>query len=89
MFVADRQSGEPVPYLPVSATLRGGSMKPRVLKLLPMVDAQGFHYGVDVRIPDATDTVVVSIGRTTMQVMPPAPRRFTKPVSVEFEWEGP
>ena len=89
VFVADRQSGEPVPYLPVSATLRGGGMKPRVLKLLPMVDAQGFHYGVDVRIPDATDKVVVSIGRTTMRVMPPAARRFTKPVTVEFEWEGP
>jgi uncharacterized protein involved in high-affinity Fe2+ transport len=78
-----------VPYLPVSATLRGAGMKPRVLKLLPMVDAQGFHYGVDVRIPDATDKVVVSIGRTTMRVMPPAARRFTKPVTVEFEWEGP
>jgi len=89
VFVADRQSGEPVPYLPVSATLRGGGMKPRVLKLLPMVDAQGFHYGVDVRIPDATDKVVVSIGRTTMRVMSPAARRFTKAVTVEFEWEGP
>jgi mono/diheme cytochrome c family protein len=89
VFVADRQSGEPVPYLPVSATLRGGGMKPRVLKLLPMVDARGFHYGVDVRIPDETDKIVVSVGRTTMRVMPPAAGRFTKPVSVEFEWEGP
>jgi mono/diheme cytochrome c family protein len=89
VFVADRESGEPVPYLPVSATLRGGGMRPRAFKLVPMVGDQGFHYGVDVGIPDETERVVVTIGRTTMRVMPPVKGRFAKPVTLEFEWEGP
>lgn len=88
VFVADRESGEPVPYVPVTATLRGEGMKPRVLKLLPMVGGQGFHYGVDVAVPDETAKVVVTIGRTTIPVMPSAKGRFAKPVTVEFEWEG-
>lgn len=88
VFVADRESGEPVPYLPVTATLRGDGMKPRLLKLQPMVGGQGFHYGVDVAVPDETAKVVVTIGRTTIPVMPSAKGRFVKPVTVEFEWEG-
>jgi len=45
-------------------------------------------YGVAVTVPDETEKVVVSIGRTTMRVMPSAKGRFAKPVRVEFAWEG-
>jgi mono/diheme cytochrome c family protein len=89
VFVSDRTTGEPVPYLPVTATLRGGGMQPRTLKLAPMADARGFHYGVNVTVPDETEKVVVAIGRTTMRAMPSAKGRFAKPVTVEFEWVGP
>ena len=88
VFVSDRTIGEPVPYLPVTVTLRGQGMKPRTVKLVPMAGEQGFHYGVAVTVPDETEKVVVSIGRTTMRVMPSAKGRFAKPVRVEFAWEG-
>ena len=88
VFVSDRTTGEPVPYLPVTVTLRGQGMKPRPVTLVPMAGEQGFHYGVAVTVPDETEKVVVSIGRTTMRVMPSAKGRFAKPVRVEFAWEG-
>jgi mono/diheme cytochrome c family protein len=89
VFVTDRGSGEPVPYLPVTATLHAQDTKPLNVRLAPMVDAQGFHYGANVTIPDATAKVTVSIGKPTMQIMPSAKGRFAKPVRLEFEWEGP
>ena len=89
VFVTDRESGEPVPYLPVTATLHAQDAKPRSVRLAPMVDGQGFHYGASVTVPDATEKVTVSIGKPTMQIMPSAKGRFAKPVRVEFEWEGP
>jgi len=88
VFVTDRESGEPVPYLPVTATLSAQEMKPRIVRLAPMVSAQGFHYGANVTVPDETETVTISIGKPTMQIMPSARGRFAKPVRVEFEWEG-
>src|SRR5262245_30825687 len=45
VFVADRTTGEPVPYLPVSATIRAAGKPARTVKLSPMVGGQGFHYG--------------------------------------------
>ncbi len=41
-----------------------------------------------VTVPDGTEKAIVSIGRTTMRVMPSAKGRFAKPVRVEFAWEG-
>ncbi len=87
VFVSDRATGEPVPYLPVTATLRGEGMKARVIKLMPMVGDEGFHYGANVMVPDATEKVTVAIGRTTMQVLPSAKGRFAKPATGEVEWE--
>jgi len=88
VFVTDLESGEPVPYLPVTATLSAADMKPRMVRLVPMVGAQGFHYGASVTVPDETEKVTVRIGKPTMQIMPSARGRFAKPVRVEFEWEG-
>ena len=88
VFVTDLESGEPVPYLPVTATLSAADMKPRMVRLVPMVGAQGFHYGASVTVPDETEKVTVRIGKPTMQIMPSAKGRFAKPVRVEFEWVG-
>ncbi len=89
VFVLSRERGEPVPYLPVTATLRGEGMKPRVVKLLPMIGAEGFHYGASIAVPDETEQVTVALGRPTLQVLPSVKGRFAKPVTVEFDWEGP
>ena len=88
VFVSDASTGEPVPYLPVSVTLRTKGAAPRTVKLTPMVGEGGFHYGVDVSVPGSTSSVAVTIGPATMRVMPSAAGRFGKPVTVEFEWQG-
>jgi uncharacterized protein involved in high-affinity Fe2+ transport len=88
-FVLDHVTGQPVPYLPVTATVLAPGAPARTLKLVPMVGGQGFHYGVDVRLPAKTQKIRVSIGRTTMQVMGPAKDRFRKVVTAEFDWPAP
>jgi mono/diheme cytochrome c family protein len=85
VFVADRMTGEPVPYLPVSATIRAAGKPAPTIKLAPMVGGQGFHYGVNVALPDGAHTVTLTIGPVTMPVMPSAKGRFAKPVTVVFE----
>jgi len=86
VFVADKETGEAVPYLPVSLTVKGQGVKPRMLRLNPMLGGEGFHYGADVTIPDEAEELSVSIGRTTMTVMNAARGRFTRPVTARFDW---
>src|SRR5882672_9084674 len=85
VFVADRATGEPVPYLPVSATIRAAGKPARSVKLSPMVGGQGFHYGVNVALPAGAHTVTLTIGAVTIQAMASAKGRFAKPVTVVFE----
>jgi Cytochrome c/Fe2+ transport protein len=86
VFVTDAKSGDPVPYLPVTATIHAGKKEPRSVKLAPMVGGKGFHYGADLALPANTTRVLVRIGPTTMHVMPSAAERFKSPVSVSFDW---
>jgi Cytochrome c len=86
VFVTDANSGEPVPYLPVTATIHAAKIEPRSVKLAPMVGGKGFHYGADLTLPARTTRVLVRIGPTTMRVMPSAAERFKSAVSVGFEW---
>src|SRR5438445_318949 len=85
VFVSDRVSGEPVPYLPVTATIRAPGKPARAVKLSPMVGGQGFHYGATVTLPEGAHTITLTIGPAAMQVMASAKDRFTKPVTVVFE----
>jgi uncharacterized protein involved in high-affinity Fe2+ transport len=85
VFVADRATGEPVPYLPVSATIRAAGKPARSVKLSPMVGGQGFHYGVNVALPDGVHTVTLTIGPVKIPAMASAKGRFAKPVTVVFE----
>ena len=85
-FVSDRETREAVPYLPVTATIQIAGKPARIVKLAPMVGDQGFHYGASVTLPDGAQTITLSIGRTTMQVMESAKGRFVKPVTVVFDW---
>jgi hypothetical protein len=84
VFVTDAASGEPMPYLPVSATVQSGKAPARTVTLTPMVGERGFHYGADVALPEDTSKVTVAIGKPTIAVMGGrAPRAAT---SVTFEW---
>ena len=85
VFVSDRATGEPVPYLPVRATIRASGKPARAVKLSPMVGDQGFHYGANVTLPEGAHTITLTIEPATMQVMASAKGRFAKPVTVVFE----
>ena len=85
VFVSDRATGEPVPYLPVRATIRASGKPARAVKLSPMVGSQGFHYGANVTLPEGAHTITLTIDPATMQVMASAKGRFAKPVTVVFE----
>lgn len=85
-FVTVRETGEAVPHLPMTATIRGAGRPPRVVKFAPMIGDQGFHYGANVTLPEGTQTIALAIGRTTMRVMESAKGRFARPVTVVFDW---
>jgi uncharacterized protein involved in high-affinity Fe2+ transport/mono/diheme cytochrome c family protein len=87
VFITDGKTGEPVPYLPVSATIATAKQAPRQVKLTPMIGDHGFHYGADVTLPRRPAKVTLSIGPTTMRVMPSATGRFVKPQRVSFDWK--
>lgn len=89
VFVLDRETGEAVPYLPVTATLHAAGAPVRTLKLSPMTGAPGFHYGADVVLPERTERIRLSIGAVTMRVMDSTKGRFAKPVSSTFGWKAP
>jgi hypothetical protein len=84
VFVTDAVTGEPMPYLPVSATIQAGKAPARTVKLVPMVGGRGFHYGADVALPADTSKVTVAIGKPTIAVMGSGPQRAA--TSVTFEW---
>jgi uncharacterized protein involved in high-affinity Fe2+ transport len=86
VFITDVKTGAPVPYLPVSARIATARRSPRTVKLAPMVGSQGFHYGADVTLPPQVAKVTLSIGTTTMRVMPSAGGRFAKPQQVSLDW---
>ena len=84
VFVTDAATGEPMPYLPVSATIQAGKAAAKTVRLAPMVGERGFHYGANVALPADTSKVTVAIGKPLIAVMggrtPPAA------TSVTFEW---
>ncbi len=85
VFVLDRATGEPVAYLPVSATIRASGKPVRRVTLSPMVGGQGFHYGVNVTLPDGAHTITLTIGPIGVQAMPAVKGRFAKPATIVFE----
>ena len=87
VFVADAATGEPVPYLPVTAVIRSVETAPRTLRLSPTIGDSGFHYGADVTLPDDTIKLTLTLGVATLKTMGPAARRFAKPVTLSFDWE--
>ena len=88
-FVEERESGERVPYLTVSATVHVTGQPARTLKLVPRFGDLGFHYGVTTALSPKTQRVRVSIGAAAMQVTPSLKGRFAKPVTAVFDWQAP
>ncbi len=88
-FVTDADSGDPVPYLPVSAGVQSQGAATRVVKLAPMLGRDGFHYGADATLPAGTQRIVVTIGATTMRVMGADRARYARPQTIAFDWSAP
>ena len=88
-FITVRETGETVPYLPVSVVAQGPGGARQTFTLRPMVSEDGFHYGADATLGERTQKVTLTIGATTMRVAPSAKGRFTKPVSaVIIDWSA-
>ena len=87
VFVTDTATGEPVPYLPVSAAIRSVESARRTVRLRPMIGGAGFHYGADVTLPDDTVEITLTLGASTLTTMGAAAGRFGKPVTLSVDWE--
>jgi hypothetical protein len=87
VLINDLITGEPVPYLPITATIHAGKAAARTVNLVPMVGKQGFHYGTDVTLSPATSKITVTIGKPTMRVMASAAERFARTEAVSFDWK--
>jgi mono/diheme cytochrome c family protein len=87
-FITEKGTGEPIPYLPVTATLQGPGASRRTITLRPMISDRGFHYGADVVLTKQTEKLRLAIGPPTMRVLPSATARFTKPATAVFDWSA-
>jgi hypothetical protein len=88
-FVTDATTGDPVPYLPVSAGIQIQGAPTRTVKLVPMVGGDGFHYGAEATLPQSTRRIVLSIGATRMRVIGADRVRYARPQTAAFDWSGP
>jgi mono/diheme cytochrome c family protein len=84
--VTDRETGTPVPYLPVRVTIRAGGQAARSLSLSPMLGPSGLHYGADVALPGRTTSLTVAIGAPSVPIMRSAAPRAAMPQTVTFDW---
>jgi mono/diheme cytochrome c family protein len=87
VFVSDTTTGDAVPYLPISASIQAQGTPTRTVKLSPMMDGAGFHYGADATLPPGTQKVVLSIGAAGLQVMGADRARFARARTVAFDWK--
>jgi hypothetical protein len=87
-FITDPRFDEPIPYLPVTATVYAAGRAPQTLRLGPMLSGRGFHYGADVALPGSTQKITLAIGATTMAVAGADAPRSKRPLSVTFPWPG-
>ena len=85
-FITERESGEAVPYLPVTATVQAAGAARRTITLRPMIGDEGFHYGADVTLPKRTTKLTLAVGPTTARVSAAAKGRFSKPATAVFDW---
>lgn len=87
-FVTDAATGETMPYLPVSAAVHAQGAPARMLKLAPMLSADGFHYGAHATLPVGTQRIVLSIGAPTIPMTGADPAPYARPHTTTFDWSA-
>jgi hypothetical protein len=81
-------AGHPVPYLPVTAVVKGPGKAERRISLQPTLAEEGFHYTAPVTIPDGATHITVAVGPVTVVKLAPGlspelrRRQFTT-----FDWK--
>lgn len=86
--VADRLTGVPVPYLPVTAAIESSGTAPARVRLSPVITDGGPQYVAAVTLPAATRRITLSIGAIAARVQTASPG-FGKPLTAAFAWERP
>ncbi len=87
VYLADPASGEPIPYVPVTARLDVSGKPAQTVKLSPSLGREGFRYGATVTLPAGTNRITLSIGPTTMRLDPGAPEGLKRAQTVAFDWK--
>jgi len=87
VFLADAASGQPIPYVPVSARIETAGKPARTIKLAPSLGSPGFHYGAAVALPAETSRIALSIGPATVDLGPGAPPGLKQARTVVFDWK--
>ena len=59
---------------------------PRASLLVALLGLVAVSYGADLALPKKTTRVTLSVGATTMRVMPSAADRFSRRREVSFDW---
>ncbi|PWU22811.1 MAG: hypothetical protein C5B48_09685 [Candidatus Rokuibacteriota bacterium] len=87
VFLTDAVSGHPIPYAPMTARIEIGGKSAQAITLAPSLGPDGFHYGADVALPEATTRITLSIGPNAMRLGPGAPEGLKRAQTVTFDWK--
>jgi sulfur-oxidizing protein SoxX len=81
------QGGQPIPHTPVRARIAVPGKPARMVQLGPALGPGGFHYGVDIALPAATNRITLSIGPAALQLGPDAPEGLKRAQTAAFQWK--
>ena len=81
------QGGQPIPHTPVRARIAVPGKPARTVTLRPALGPGGFHYGVDIALPAATNRITLSIGPAALRLGPDAPEGLKRAQTAAFQWK--
>jgi hypothetical protein len=81
-------AGHPVPYLPVTALVKGPGKAERRVNLQPTLGGDGFHYAAPLTIPDGATRITVALGPVTAaKLAPGVSPDLRRSQSATFDWK--
>lgn len=86
-IVTDVASGQPIPYLPVTARVEAAGTAARTVRLAPAFAGDGLQYGAEVALPAKTRKITLSLGRAALRIEAGAPAQLGREQTVAFDWK--
>ena len=86
-FVTLQDTGQPMPYLAVTARVDGPKSAGRAIALAPTLGEAGLHYAARTALPEGVRRITLSLGPAALKLAPGAPREVRASHTVSFEWE--